>query len=739
VTLATQRHPFTPLLDGLRRNPYVPHGVVFLASSAAFLEQPLVGKALLPLAGGGAGAWVSTLVFFQAALVLGYLVGNRLARTPGRASALLLAAIAAGPLVVVGQWTSTGGLLAGLVLIAPGYIALTSTLILMSSRYARVFPERNAYTLAASSNVGSFTGLALGLAFTEFVSLTAARYMWWGMLIAAVTLIALLMFPLPRPSDGATSSPTASASLRALFTAREGLEWMGLAALGSGLLIAFTGWLNESTIVMPLLWVLPLSIYLLIFSLAFSGITRRPRMQKVGRLIPFVLLSVCAVVLFGVQDISTTMFVIGLGLGLFCISTWFVIKSLECSKPSSEGLPRFWVAVSIGGAAGGLLAGVVFPAILPAAWEFYPILLAPLLLISTSARSKGAQFTAFAAGGTLAAVFLYAAFSAEGDAIGGGIVGVRLALLVIAVACVAMLRVVSLRAAAVAFALLSIAPILSSVNHGDYVAQGRNLYGTWTVRDDAQAEQRQLAHGGIIHGAQSNRPGLENQPISYYGRDTGVAEAFRMLSEQPGLIQRPWNQSSLALVGLGSGVLAGWGVQGQKWTFFEIDPDMAEIAQNQFTYLSQSEVEDFIIIIGDARLNMREVPPRSQEVIVLDAYLGDSVPTHLLTREAYELFESRLTSDGVILTHISNQYLDLIRVVFASARENGLTTLLKDNEAREATVTDPGVYGSLWAMSTRNPKVIDAALAEGWEVVDETTVSPVLWTDDLTPFLRILS
>lgn len=743
-------------LQSFRSSMIVPHLLVFFASLASFAEQPLVGRMLLPIVGGGAGAWVASLVFFQSFLIGGYLLGSWLGKRDGRWGLLLFLGVAAGPLVIIPVVTgSMLGVFSAMWLIIPGFVVLTSTLILMSERIVRVFPERNPYRLAASSNAGSFMGLFAGLLVTEFIALSQARYIWWGLLFLVVTGVVTLVYPLRgrvvvrKEEKVAEEVPAGNAvgllsGVAAMSHRKQWWVWATLSGLASGLLVAYTAWVNESMVVMPLLWVLPLAGYLAVFSLVFSGMKMTERFSAESERKTMVVGVPVVVGIIGVLALtyvlSKILFAVLVGLLLFLVATWLVISKLESVKPSMERLSGFWIAVSVGGALGGFLMGVVAPFIFPAVWELYPLFLIPFLFmpirdIAVRRGKAGRRMIALVSALCLLLVW-FSVVSATDTSYGNAAIHVSvLGAGGLGVACFYALFADYRKgwiAAVAAVAVFSLIPILGSFAGKTVIAQGRNLYGSWVVYDEV-GEARNLAHGGITHGVQYENPAWKDKPAAYYGAGTSMGVAMEALRKHWG--EEKWADTEFAIIGLGVGSMVGWSVEGQRWNLLEIDPDMVNVAETYFDYLPNMKAKDVTTIVGDARLTLAELPDGSQDVIVFDAYLGDSVPTHLLTQESYALAKKKLAPDGVILTHVSNKYLDIESVALGSSEAAGLTSVVLAAGGGSGTVDTPPTLFSHWVLSTTDQDVIEVAKEAGWT---DSAMERIVWTDELTPFLKVV-
>jgi hypothetical protein len=692
-------------LAGIRQSRAIGHAVVFVASAAAFAEEPLVGRLLLPDVGGSIVAWTTTIVFFQVALVTGYLLAAILERKPPSYSLLLLLGICAGPLLLTPILLGDGatGVATRLALIAPGFIALTSVPILMSLRDRSLSADGNPYRLSATSNAGSLLGLAAGLAATELVDLSAARLMWW--LAASIALCSavwlLLSTRLAPPEAGPGSARDAPASRR------NRLAWLAYAALASALLVSFTTWVGEQTVVMPLLWVVPLALFLTLFAFVFAV----PRTVRGWPLL--VAMTGCLVAMLVTGSGSLNAVGIGFAFLVFAIGLWASLRRLEESKPEPRQLASFWILVGVGGAAGGAAATFLAPLLLPDTWEAPALLFVSLALLHRAPTSRPLRLILMLATTIVVAVAL------TSDAPPMLAVGALVAVLAIGIG-----RTTALIVALVGTVLLAMMGFADQT----VVDRGRNMFGTWKVLEAADGTRLMLS-SGTVHGSQPPPGPLHDLPSTYYTAGTGLGATMRILQARRG-----WSELRATLIGLGVGAISPWSAVGQEWTYIEIDPDVIDFAQSDFSYVADAAAS-VTLVEGDGRVQLEALPDDSQDLIVLDAYQGDSIPTHLLTDEAFALYRSKLAPGGVIVAHVTNRYLDLAPVVASSSAANGLTALAFTNPDQPGTAQQPSTSAARWVLATDDPDAIAAARKQGWQPV----AGRQEWTDERTPLLPTLN
>lgn len=685
---------------------------IFLSSSLLFLVEPMAGKRLLPLLGGSSAVWITCLVFFQTTLLLGYLCAHAIATRLSRRAQL----VAYGFLLMVSlvqvfanlhphPHASTvrpvfSVLWVLAMLIGLPFLALSATNPLLQSWYAHGRSEyAPPYRLFALSNFGSLLAL---LAYPVLVepnfSLRAQTLAWsvgffvfvvvCGVIIAGRRKVPELREPEITPSSTVsvavpTTSQAGTAVASSLIpqtvpTPGEKTLWLLMAACGSLLLSAVTSHLSQNIAAIPLLWILPLTIYLLTFVLAFNGGKIYQRLIIMG-LLPSALGGVGYLIADTAMDVP-----IMISIPLFCltlfIGAFFCHGELYRRRPAARYLTQYYLLIAAGGALGSMFVGVLAPLVFSGSYEM------AWSLVYTAA---------------LAAAIMWKEHWAW--------------------------RIFWPAAAA---ALLVVVVLQERADRVDAIVQVRSFYGTLRVTDEETEDAgrfRTLIHGTIQHGTQFMASDeLRRLPTTYYSRDSGVGLALDNCCK--GRARR------VADIGLGTGTLAAYGEPGDVFRFYEIDPRVEVIAKNVFTYLRESKAK-IEIAHGDARLSMEAEPPENYDVIAVDAFSGDAIPVHLLTAEALKLYQRHLAPGGIIAVHISNTYLSLAPVVQAQADHAGLHAVLVSTEDND----DTGAFSSDWVLVTANEKFL--ALPEIADASAKIDLKPGLrlWTDDYSSLLPILN
>ena len=513
----------------------------------------------------------------------------------------------------------------------------------------------------------------------------------------------------------------AAAPVRAAPIAwRVRLRWIGMAAIPSALMIGTSTYLSTDVAAVPLLWVIPLALYLLSFVVAF-GRRSRLSLETISRSTVATSLAVAASLLLFVLvpqlQLPIWLSVVVHGANLFFIAL-LVHRRLASERPPAERLTEFYLLLSLGGVIGGAFSALIAPQIFSTVAEYPLAIVLALLLRPGPLRAKPGLLRRYAdillPFGVLVSVLVTAKALPEG---GNG----RLVLFV-AVGVVALFAGRPIRFALGIAALLLIVAIPKASLVSD-----RSFFGTLLVIQDGP--RHVLFHGTTVHGVESYAPGHLDVPLAYYTRSGPLGQVFAAYGPS---VHR------VGAVGLGSGAIAAYGRPGDRFTFYEIDPAMARIASDPryFTYVHDSKAR-VRIVIGDGRLELLKAPPRSYDLIVLDAFSSDSVPVHLLTREAASLYLSKLRPGGLIAFHISNRYFDLEPVIGGVARSLHLAGLYEAN-VQPAAARAEGAASSQWVVVTRSRTRLEPLVRTGkWRRLDENSSEPV-WTDQYSNILSVI-
>lgn len=738
---------------------------IFLSAFLLFQVQPLIGKYILPWFGGGPGVWTACLLFFQALLLGGYayahLVSTRLGprRQVWVHLTLLAVSLAWLPLAPDAGWKPAPGaepvtrilLLLGATLGLP-YLVLSATGPLLQRWFSLAHPGESPYRLYALSNAGSLLALlSYPFVFEPLLSRSLQGLVWSGGFVGFGLLCSacawrIRLVPAPAPAAGADPLEPAP-------TLVDQLMWFALPAVASLLLVATTNKLCLDVAVVPFLWIVPLTVYLLSFILCFE----HPRWYS-RRWFAALLAAGCGAVchLLSQRTAHVPLQIAGYSLTLFA-ACMVCHGELHRLRPAPRHLTRFYLCVAAGGALGSVLVAVVAPMVFS---DYHELQIGLTLLVylvgAISLIYRSRSLVQGVAIGTLAAALLVPALRAEaglGPAVWLASWGRQLrffledtwkeslAVLVVLVFCLRngwrigtgeWRQRLSLFPFALSLLLGSIFIAQAVDDRRSVLAAVRNFYGTLKLREynrsDPATHYYLLTHGETTHGLQlAEEPG-RRWATSYYGPTTGVGRLIDLLP-------RP---RRIGLVGLGIGTLAAYGQAGDTLRFYEINPAVVSIAGKHFGYLggAAAKVE---IALGDARLlledELRQGRAQQFDVLVLDAFSSDAIPVHLLTREAMDAYLQHLRPGGVIAIHISNRFIDLAPVVAGLTRHYNLESITIDDEPSDA---DWWLYDTTWVLLTRDPAVLRSPGLSRHAGASDETLRPVDWTDDHASLFEIL-
>jgi hypothetical protein len=671
-----------------------------------FLVQPMAARFLLPWFGGSPSVWSTCLLFFQTALLAGYVYAHVTKRlglaTQGKVHvALLLIAAATLPIVPSPAWKPVDAshpigriLLLLTATVGLPYVLLAATAPMVQNWFARASTACDAgagktypvYWLYALSNLGSLLGLfAYPVAIERLLSIRAQSLFWSAGFIVfccACAWAAMQIMHLHAEPRSSTDDHAEADGIRG----PDMVMWILLSCTGTGLLLAITNELCQDVAVVPLLWIVPLGAYLVTFILCFSGAYRRWFWMWI------LLAALGAAAYLAHRDEPGFAWQVAALLALLFSGCMVCHGEMVAIRPSPRHLTAFYLAIAAGGGIGGVAVAIVAPLVLTRLWEyqFFALLPFTLLLVSAVRDQRSRLNRGY---WRLAWLPLTAALAACG------------------------------------FFLLKSA----ATEDASEIARTRNFYGVLTVLEDPPGATalRTLKNGRILHGAQFVDPTRRSEPTSYYGEGSGVELAIdlhpRRVANEP---------LRIGVIGLGAGTIAALGDPGDTVRFYEINPAAVDFSRRYFTFLSDSHAK-VEIVQGDARLSLeRELRSpegqRQYDVLAIDAFSGDAIPVHLLTREAFAMYRSVLRDDGVLAVHVSNRYLDLTPVVRGLAAEQGRRAL-----TIEATDDDDrALDSSTWMLVTSNAKFIETATPYADAPVP--AAKSIVWTDAFSSLLQVI-
>jgi hypothetical protein len=683
--------------------------VIFISAFLIFLVQPLIAKQILPWFGGSAAVWATCLLFFQTALLAGYAYADAVTRWLSLKrqvmlhTALLGAAALTMPILVGEGWRPQGSeepisriLLLLTATIGLPYFLLATTTPLVGAWYARRFQAAAPYRLFALSNLASLLAL-LGFPFLIEPQLGNRQVTWvWSALFGIFAVLCATLGWRTLQAGGAGAAPTAppaeaqkgsnqnAAAPQAVVGSAVPTEsgpwtWILLSAVGSAMLLGVTSHLTQNISSAPLLWVFPLALYLMTFIISFD----HPRWYLRGLFLPLAGLSLPLLAwLSDSLALKQVTPVYALGLFVVCMACHGELARL---KPAPSRLTAFYLCMSVGGALGSLFMAVLAPLVFDGYFELYAALVVAGLagLTLPLVREPGVQRLLTRAAIT-GVVLLTAGLSWQG--VKGYVESVRF--------------------------------------------MERDFYGVVRTRDNATGGEpfRNLIHGAIAHGGQLLREDLRMAPSSYFGPTSGYGRVFASLPPGP---------HKVGVIGLGAGALAAYAKPGDDWVFYEISPAVVRAAMAEFTFLPQFPGR-YELVVGDGRLALEREAPRQYDVLAMDAFAGDSIPTHLITREAMAAYVKHLKPDGVLVFQATNRFVNLMPVLHNLAQSFGMQAVLISDSP--PTVDGPGYWLSSTdqVIVTRNAALLQApAIREAAQPLQPDPGLPV-FTDDYVNLVRIL-
>jgi MFS family permease len=667
-------------------------GTIFSSAFLLFMVQPIVSKNILPWFGGSAGVWAICMAFFQVVLLLGYAYSAWISKHLRPKSqvalhiVLLIASLLSLPVIADASWKPTGNtdpslwiLFLLISTVGLPYFVLSTTGPLLQSWVSQTLISTRVYRFFSLSNLASLIALLCYPFFIEPFAPLAQQANAWS--LGYVVFIALcaasgVFFYRNAPTLGASDSSTKTQALPGSEPSLwAGLLWLSLSAMGSWLLVAVTNHITQNVAAIPFLWLLPLTLYLFTFVLCFES----DRWYQRSRfLLPTALfLGLCAYGLQAGDNGETVKIAIPLyATGLFVICM-FLHGELANLKPAPRYLTRFYLMVSLGGAVGGIIVALVAPYVLPAYYEL------------------GISFVIV----SLIAMRLHINKNPHVKYTGG---------------------------LALNFSGLVVAQVKRHRKNARRVE--RNFYGTLmtldAVRPNPVDNVRQLYHGSVRHGEQYLAAFRKDEPTTYYGPTSGIGLAMTN--------SRNRQHKNVGLIGLGAGTLAIYGKPGDLYRFYEINPRVIDLAQHEFTFMqdSQASIET---LLGDARLVLEKESSNNFDVLAVDAFSGDSIPVHLITREAMKTYKRHISDGGIIAFHVTNRFLSLAPVVEKLALDQNMVAVLVHDEANDVpwSRTD-------WVLVAKSRAVLQQQAIVS--ATSKIAAIPGLrvWTDDFNNLFQVI-
>jgi hypothetical protein len=668
-------------------------GTIFTSAFLLFLVQPLIAKQILPWFGGSAAVWSICMVFFQVVLLAGYFYADIVTRwlkprqQAGLHISLLVLSLMLLPIVTHARWKPAGTedptlWILGLLVATIGlpYLLLSTTGPLVQSWVSRTPWGAQVYRYFALSNLASLASLLSYPVLIEPRTLLLEQAHGWSWayavfaLLCASTAIAVARLPVAAKAAAGTAAHVAAAD-----SAQPGpgwrlyTLWLALPALGSWMLLAVTNHLTQDIASVPFLWVVPLVVYLFSFVLTFEN----DRWYRRGLFVPAAA-ALLVLAGYGLQSDLGRHLLTALPIYVGGLFVWCVVLHGEMAlrRPTALHLTRFYLMLSLGGAWGGIAVGLLAPMVLNAYYE----LGIGLVLLSLMGLTL---WWGHAMGRWLcAALVLCCAF----------FLGLQV-----------------------------------QENADGARTMSRNFYGTLSTNDIVESNPvdsvRQMYHGAVKHGEQYLSPQRRREPTAYYGPDSGVGLAIRSAPERP---------RRVGLIGLGAGTLAVYGRAGDVYRVYEINPEVFMLADTEFSFLADSSAR-IERVLGDARLAMEAEMPQGFDVLAVDAFSGDSVPAHLLTTQAMDVYMRHVREGGIVAFHVTNRFLALPAVVERIAAARGLASVMIHDRAE-----DSDLRATDWVLVARDAASLQRPGLAGKGQPFAPAPGLRAWTDDFNNLLSVL-
>ncbi|PPD33816.1 MAG: spermidine synthase [Methylomonas sp.] len=720
---------------------------LFSSASLMFVLQPMFGKALLPLLGGSASVWNTCMVFYQSILFLGYLYAHLLStRLSYRKnllihSSLLLISIYFLPISIPEDSRPPTSENPSFWLLTTLFSSIGLPLFILSTNspllqkwFSKIGHQTSSdpYYLSIASNTGSLMALlSYPFLLEPSIGISQQQHYWSNGFLILIAMIALCMMflkqhhfqPDPVMATKIIQRNTPSLKLK--------LRWLLLAFVPSSLLLGTTNFISIDIATVPLLWVVPLAIYLLSFILVFSNYGNSIH-KKILLLQPWVI-TPFLIYYFSNHKLASISMELLLHLCIFFISIMVCHGELAKKRPATEYLTEYYLIMSFGGMLGGIFNSFVAPFIFSAIYE-YPLMIVGGLFLNPIHKRIKLYVKAHLAK-IIFGIYVFSVAAILFINIDQTSNAILVSLAVVSAMGIAYLFFKKSFLYFPLFGLLLISCAAPEKQHGNkLLLQSRNFYGVLSIKafpdyqvGNTKETIHELYSGTTRHGLQL----VDNQnqrctPNGYYSPQGPLGSLFSQFNSQ----NQDWR---VGVVGLGAGEMAGYAKASQNWTFFELDPAVVQIATNPayFTYLSEC-IQNYAIETGDARINL-EKQSQQYDLLVIDAFTSDSIPTHLLTREAIELYTSKLSNKGLLVFHISNRYLALKNVLADHAQKLGLGLMVQEYRPQQNI---PLVYRSDWAVLAKNQALLTPLARQNWQDLHHSA-DTVAWTDDFTSIMSV--
>lgn len=710
-------------------------GTLFLSAFALFWVQPLAAKVLLPRFGGAPAVWNTCMMFYQLALLAGYLYAHWISTldlSRQRIIHLVLILLVFG-FLLSGKFApgmsggeGNGNPISELLLLLTQWIALpfffiSTTAPLLQKWFARTGNAFAAdpYFLYAASNAGSFAALISFPALIEPALRVGSQLKIWTTLVLVLGAAIALCSVLTQSGGVQAESKTEPSAAKVGGSLR--LRWIGLAFVPSTLMLGLTTYITTDVAPVPLLWVIPLALYLLSFVLVFARKAVVSRALVIGA---FPILCAAVVLLMLIEATEPGWLLIAIHMLFLFAAAMLCHGTLADSRPQASHLTEFYLCMSIGGALGGIFNSLIAPMIFKGVIE-YPIAIALACICLRNTKTRDQRFLVTI---LMCSALVFAAYFASAKVPESSVIRtVAFGLLAI---CGYFTSGEGLRFGLVMGGMLLAASV---AGHGHVLYRDRNFFGVVRVVQPPGQGLHRLYHGTTIHGMEWIDQARRCEPLSYYHRDGPAGQIMELFREHN-------IAGEVGAIGLGAGAMISYAKPGEKWTFFEIDPAVIRVAENTnfFRYLHGCNQADWRIVEGDARLQLTASRPRRFALLIADAFSSDAIPLHLLSLEAIQLYKRSLAPDGWLAMHISSRHFELAPLIANLADACGLVCFRSVRSELPQSALGQGGHSSDWVLLVGKRTAVAGELgrARDWIEVKPSAKGP-FWTDDFSNILSV--
>jgi hypothetical protein len=718
---------------------------IFVSSALLFSIQPMIAKMLLPLLGGTPAVWNTCMLFFQAVLLGGYAYALLVSRWPLKRQLtvqllMLCLALLSLPIGLSSSWANSVPpsdnpslwlLMCLTASVGLPFFIVSSNSPLIQKWFSRTATQsaRDPYFLYSASNAGSLLALlAYPVLMEPFFTLRSQGRLWAAAYAVLVLLIGLNALVLWRSQDSKTEDVVVAEEIASPKpTLNRRLRWLLLAFAPSSLMLGVTNYITTDIASVPLLWIIPLALYLLTMVFAFA---RKPLFSPrlADLILPGATVVLLMIYLADSSGRSSRMLIV-LHLAYFFFAALMCHGRLAADRPGPRYLAQFYVWLSLGGVLGGIFNALLAPMLFRSVVEYPLAILLSCLLLPDKETVHGQNKERrldFALPVLIFVLTVGLAWAADRFApiqISGAVFVVAVPLFVSY-----PLRKRPLRFALSLGAVILAAGLMTGIGRSTLHSE-RNFFGVLQVVTDESLNLHSFLHGSTVHGRQSTLPDRRCEPLSYYHREGPLGRIFTHFDNTK-------TGSNVAIIGLGTGATASYSRPGERWTFYEINPGVVSVARspNYFSYLSDCAAAPIAIELGDARLKLHNAPDRSYDLLVLDAFSSDAIPVHLMTQQALDLYLSKLAPGGLLVFHISNRHLDLREVVAGLAKSRNLSCLsLLDLTPAQPNGKDP----SHWIVMARDSADYGTLANDPNARQLLSSGSQDVWTDDFSNILSV--